>query len=253
MDRRFWHLVVQFALKDFKIRYTHSVLGYAWSVLQPLVFSVVYYFVFTTFLHFDAHNFPGYLLLGMMLWAFFSEGSANGIGSLLARAGIIAKVPLPREAIVYAAILNALIGLAINLVILGILLSVAGMQVVSWPLVTFPIALLDLILLTTGLSLLLAPLHVRYHDVGYLWTVLLQIGFWLTPILYFDRLIPERYRWILTVNPMTRIITQSREAVVYQGWPDGVAMLQTFLFTGFVMVAGWWTFRRMQARLVEHI
>src|SRR4029453_7151802 len=59
VDRRFWHLVVQFALKDFKIRYTHSVLGYAWSVLQPLVFSVVYYFVFTTFLHFDAHNFPG--------------------------------------------------------------------------------------------------------------------------------------------------------------------------------------------------
>jgi ABC-type polysaccharide/polyol phosphate export permease len=52
---------------------------------------------------------------------------------------------------------------------------------------------------------------------------------------------------------MTRIITQSREAVVYQGWPDGVAMLQTFLFTGFVMIAGWWTFRRMQARLVEHI
>src|SRR5262249_57541272 len=140
-------------------------------------------------------------------------------------------------------------GLMINRVILGILLSVVGVQVVSWPLVTFPIALLDLILLTTGLSLLLAPLHVRYHDVGYLWTVLLQIGFWLTPILYFDRLIPERYRWILTFDPMMRIITQSREAVVYQGWPDGVAKLQTFLFTPFVMLAASCTFRRIQARL----
>ena len=73
----YWHLVVQFALKDFKIRYTHSVLGYAWSVLNPLVFSLVYYFVFSIFIRFDAHNYPGYLLLGIVLWTFFAEGSST--------------------------------------------------------------------------------------------------------------------------------------------------------------------------------
>jgi len=253
VDRRFWHLVVQFALKDFKIRYTHSVLGYAWSVLHPLVFSIVYYFVCKTFLHFDAANFPGYLLLGMMLWAFFSEGSGNGIGSLLARSSVISKVPLQREAIVYAAILNALITLAINLVILGVLLTLAGERVIGWSLATLPVTLLELILLTTGIALLLAPLHVRYHDVGYLWSVLLQIGFWMTPIIYVDKTIPARLQWMIVYNPMTRIITQGREAIVYQTFSDPKAMLHTFLIAGTVMLFGSWVFRRMQPRLVEYL
>ena len=70
-----WQLIVQFALKDFKIRYTHSVLGYAWSVLNPLVFALLYYFVFSVFVRFDVPNYPGFLLVGIVLWNFFSEGS----------------------------------------------------------------------------------------------------------------------------------------------------------------------------------
>ena len=83
MDRQHWYLIVQLALKDFKIRYTHSVLGYAWSVLNPLIFSVIYYLVFSVFIRFQVANYPGYLLIGIVLWNFFSEGSANGVESLM--------------------------------------------------------------------------------------------------------------------------------------------------------------------------
>jgi ABC-type polysaccharide/polyol phosphate export permease len=74
MERHDWYLIVQFALKDFNIRYTHSVLGYAWSVVNPLLFSLIYYLVFSVFVRFDVPNYPGYLLLGIVLWSFFAEG-----------------------------------------------------------------------------------------------------------------------------------------------------------------------------------
>jgi hypothetical protein len=103
MDRRYWHLTVQLARKDFKIRYTHSVLGYAWSVVNPLIFSLVYFLVFSIFIRFDVPFYAAYLLLGIVLWTFFAEGSAHGVTSLLARASLVTKVAFPRQVIVYAA------------------------------------------------------------------------------------------------------------------------------------------------------
>src|SRR5438477_1137752 len=167
MTSRETHLVLQFALKDFKIRYSHSLLGYAWSVLNPLVFSLIYFLVFSVIIRFDVPNYPGYLLLGIVLWNFFSEGSANGVASLLARAGILSKVALARHVVVLAAIVNALLTFAISLVILAVLLWVTGTPP-RWTMLAFPLFVFDLILMTLGYSLLLAPLHVRLHETGYL-------------------------------------------------------------------------------------
>jgi ABC-type polysaccharide/polyol phosphate export permease len=249
--RRYRLLVLQLALKDFKIRYTHSVLGYTWSVLNPLIFSVLYYVVFSVIIRFDIPHYPGYLLLGIVLWSFFSEGTSNGIGSLLAQAGIVTKVALPRHLIVLAAVLNAMMTFAISLVVLAALLLVTGVPV-GLPLVCFPVLLLDLILMTLGVALLLAPLHVRFHDVGYLWGIALQIGFWLTPIIYTDTMIPKRLRWLIVYNPLARIMLYSRQIVIYAQWPDWVGVCKTSVVAVAVALVGWSAFRRLQVRLVEH-
>jgi len=251
MDRRYAHLVLQFALKDFKIRYTHSLLGYTWSVLNPLIFSLIYFLVFSVFIRFDIPNYPGYLLLGIVLWNFFAEGTSNGVASLLAQRGIVTKVPIPRQTIVFAAVLNAMMTFAIGLGILEALLLVTGTPV-GLALVTFPLLLLDLIILTLGVSLLLAPLHVRFHDIGYLWGVALQLGFWLTPIIYQDTMIPAKWRWLVVYNPLARIILSSRGVVIYADWPSGVGLVKTSFVCAAVLIVGWITFQRLQPRLVEH-
>ena len=251
MDRRHWDLIVQLAIKDFKIRYTHSLLGYAWSVLNPLIFSLIYYLVFSVFVRFHVPNYPGYLLIGVVLWNFFSEGSANGVGSLLARAGLLTKVAMPRQIVVYAAVLNALMTFAINLLVLAALLGATGIPARPAMLV-FPILLADLVCLTLGVSLLLAPLHVRYHDVGYLWGVVVQVGFWLTPIIYLDSMIPARWSWLVTYNPMARIVQYSRQAVIAGTWPDWVGVTKTTFTAIAMLVVGSLVFRRLQARLVEY-
>lgn len=251
MDRRYWHLTVQLALKDFKIRYTHSALGYAWSVVNPLVFSLVYFLVFSVFIRFDVPFYAAYLLLGIVLWTFFADGSTHGVGSLLARAHLVTKVAFPRQVIVYAAVLNALLAFAISLLVLAVLLHLSGTPT-RWSVLAFPILLLDLVVLTLGVSLLLAPLHVRYRDVGYLWSVAVQIGFWLTPVIYRENVVPEGWRWLLQYNPMARIIEQSRQVVILGQWPDWAAVGRTTLMVTLVLVVGALSFHRLQARLVEH-
>jgi ABC-type polysaccharide/polyol phosphate export permease len=245
-----WQLIVQFALKDFKIRYTHSVLGYAWSVLNPLVFALLYYFVFSVFVRFDIPNYPGFLLVGIVLWNFFSEGSTNGVGSLLARSAILSKVSMPRHVVVCAAILNAFLTFAINVAILGGLLWWTDTRL-TLAAIALPVLLIDLVLLTLGVALLLAPLHVRYHDVGYLWGLAVQIGFWLTPIIYEELMIPERWRWLMTYNPVARVILYTRQSVIYGVWPDWDGILKTSLVALLVLAIGWATFQHQQARLVE--
>src|SRR5262249_13136545 len=158
---------LQFALKDFKIRYTHSTLGYAWSVLNPLLFFLIYYFVFTTFMRLDVPNYPGFLLLGVALWNFFSEGTTNGAGALLARGDMLTKTVVPRQIMVYAALMSAALTFVINLGVLMIVLEVTGTPF-QLPALLFPLLLIDLVLLTLGAALFLAPLYVRYRDVGYL-------------------------------------------------------------------------------------
>src|SRR2546428_10483607 len=119
-------------------------------------------------------------------------------------------------------------------------------------LVVFPLLLFDLVVLTLGVSLLLAPLHVRFHDVGYLWGVALQLGFWLTPIIYQDTMIPAKWRWLVVYNPLARIILYSRGAVIYSFWPDWAGMVKTSILCVTVLLVGWLTFQRLQPRLVEH-
>jgi len=173
------------------------------------------------------------------------------VNALLTHGGIVTKVALPRYTVVVAAILNALMTFAISLLILAVLLWATGTSPHA-TLAVFPVLLVDLVLLTAGVSLLLAPLHVRFHDVGYLWTVTLQLGFWLTPIIYTDTMIPARWRWLIVYNPLARIMLYSRQVVIYAQWPDWVGVTKTSLLALGVLVVGWASFQRLQVRLVEH-
>lgn len=245
-------LVAQFALKDFKVRYTHSVLGYLWSVINPVIFFALYYVVFSVFMRFDIPKYPAFLLLGVVLWNFFAEGSERGTGSLLARADVLSKMVLPREVAVYAALLSAGLTFVINLAVLFALLWVTGNKLQPAA-VCFPVLLADLVMLTLGVSLLLSPIYVRFRDIGYLWGIGLQAGFWITPILYSELMVPEAWRWLVWWNPVGRIITDSRRVLVYGMWPGGRGLLITTMYSLAILVVGVMVFRRLKGRVVEYL
>jgi len=250
--RGYGWLVLQFALKDFKIRYTHSVLGYLWSVINPVIFFVLYYVVFSVFMRFEIPKYPAFLLLGVVLWNFFSEGSAHGTGALLARGDILSKMVLPREVVVYSALLSAALTFVINLVVLLAVLWLTGSPLKP-PAICFLLLLVDLAALTLGITLLLSPIYVRFRDIGYLWGIVLQAGFWITPILYSELMVPAKWRWIVWCNPIGRIITDSRRVIVYGLWPGGRGLLITTLYSLGICVVGALVFRKLQGRVVEYL
>jgi len=245
-------LLVQIAIKDFKMRYTHSFLGYAWSIVSPLSFFVIYYTVFTRFMDVRIGNYAGFLLLGMILWNFFHEATTNGTNSLLVRGDLLKNVPVPRELLVYASLLNSSITFMINLAIFFVALFVTGHGVKA-PAICFPLLVVDHLLITSGMALMLSTLFVRFRDIGYLWALCLQIGFWLTPVVYLDLMMPKDWLWIVTVNPVGRIIRDSHRVLVYGAWPGPRGLVITTVIAIVIFATGRTVFRRLQDRLAEHL
>ncbi len=205
----------EMVVTDFKVRYQGSILGYAWSVLRPLFLFVILYIVFVKFLRIggDIPHFPVYLLMGIILWTFFAEATSQAMTSVVARGDLIKKISIPRYLVVASSSFSALINLGLNLLILLIIALLNGVRPMdSWLLL--PIFIVELFIFATSLGFLLSALFVKFRDASYVWEVLLQAGFYATPILYPISIVAEKYQKILIMNPMAQIVQDSRWAFV---------------------------------------
>ncbi len=209
-------LLAELVRTDFKLRYQGSVLGYAWSLLRPLFLFAILYVVFAQVLRFgDAiPNFPIYLLLGIVLWVFFSDMTNQSLGAIVGRGDLIRKIRIPRWLIVVSASISALINLGLNLLVVLAFIFISGTDLLATSL-WFPLILLEIYIFGLGMSLILATAFVRYRDVSYIWEVILQAGFYATPIIYPLTLITDvTFQKVLLLSPMGQTIQDARYAVV---------------------------------------
>jgi ABC-2 type transport system permease protein len=200
---------------DFKVRYQNSVLGYMWSLLKPLFLFAILYIVFTYIIPLGkgVPHYPVYLLMGIVLWNFFVESTLIGAGSVVARGDLIRKVRIPRYLVVLSSSLSALINLGLSLIVVIIFALFNGITPsFSWLLI-IPL-ILELFVFAQGVSFLLAALYVKFRDITYIWEILLQAGFYATPIIYPLKNVPLwLHKWFF-MNPMTQIIQDARYAIV---------------------------------------
>lgn len=209
-------LLKELVRTDFKLRYQGSVLGYAWSLLKPLFMFAILYSVFTLVFKIgkDIPNFSIYLLLGIVLWNFFTEMTQQSLGAIVGRGDLIRKIRIPRWLIIVSSSIGALINLSLNLVVVLIFVFVSGMDLLATSLL-LPLFVLEIYLFALGLSLLLSALFVKYRDISYIWDVLLQAGFYATPILYPISLITNvTAQKVLLLNPMAQAIQGARNVFV---------------------------------------
>lgn len=201
---------------DFKLRYQGSVLGYAWSLLRPLLLFLILYIVFVKFLKLggDIPHFPIYLLLGIVLWQFFADMTTQSLGSIVGRGDLIRKIRIPRWIIVFSSSISALINLILNLVVVGVFMVLNDVDLSSTALL-LPLLLAEIYVFALGLSLFLAAAFVKYRDVSYIWEVIMQAAFYLTPILYPLSLITnDTFQKLILLNPMAQAIQDARHALV---------------------------------------
>lgn len=209
-------LLSELVRTDFKLRYQGSVLGYAWSLLKPLLLFLTLYIVFVKFLKIgsDLPHFPIYLLFGIVLWTFFSEITQQGLSSIVGRGDLIRKIRIPRWLIVLSASISALINLGINLLVVLVFMFINKTDLLVTSL-WLPLLLLQIYILGLGVALILATAYVKYRDISHIWEVVLQAGFYATPILYPLTMIHNAtYQKLLLLNPMAQAIQDARYALV---------------------------------------
>lgn len=218
ISRRNRILLRELVVTDFKLRYQDSVLGYAWSILKPLFLFIILYIVFEKFLRLgrDIENFPVYLLLGIVLWTFFTEATQQGLQSIVSRGDLIRKVNFPKYIIVISGTISALINLAFNLGVIAVFLLFSDVHW-SWSMLLVIPIILELYIFAVAVAFLLAALNVQLRDIGYLWEIFLQAAFYATPVIY-----PLQMVWaqseiatkLLMLNPIAQIIQDARHVVV---------------------------------------
>lgn len=209
-------LLSELVRTDFKLRYQGSALGYAWSLLRPLLIFVILYLVFVKFLSLGrgVPHYPIYLLLGIVMWNFFNEMTVQSTTAIVGRGDLIRKIRIPRWVIIMSTSFSALINLCLNLVVVAVFMIINQVSLLD----TLPLALLALMevyLFALGLSLFLSALFVKYRDVSYVWEVILQAGFYLTPILYpLSKITNITLQKLIMLNPMAQAIQGARYAAI---------------------------------------
>lgn len=211
-------LLKELVRTDFKLRYQGSVLGYLWSLLKPLLMFAILYVVFTKFLKIgsDIAHFPIYLLLGIVVWNLFVETTIMGMTSVVGRGDLIRKIKIPRWIIVFSASLSALINLGLNLIVVAVFLVINDVPI-TWNILLVPLSLLQVYVFALGLSFFLAAAFVKLRDLSNIWEVIIQAGFYLTPILYPLSMIENLgFQKLLLMNPMAQAIQDIRYNAVTQ-------------------------------------
>lgn len=215
LSRRNRILLRELVVTDFKLRYQGSVLGYLWSLLKPLLLFAILYIVFVQFLRFgsDIEHFPVYLLLGVVLWSFFTEATMQGMQAIVSRGDLIRKINFPKYIIVISGTLSALINLILNLLVVFIFVLINGVDL-KWSGLLLPLNILELYVFSLAIAFLLAALYVKYRDISHIWEVFLQGAFYATPILYTLTMIIEKggimAAQILLLSPVAQIIQDAR-------------------------------------------
>ncbi len=255
-------LLSELVRTDFKLRYQGSVLGYAWSLLRPLFLFIILYAVFVKVLKSGGNipHFPVYLLLGIVIWNFFVEMTVQSLGSIVGRGDLIRKIRIPRWMIVFSSSISALINLGLNLIVIVIFMALNHVDLLKTTL-WLPLILAEVYLLALGLSLYLSAAFVKFRDITYIWEVILQAGFYITPILYALSFIPNlTIQKIMLLNPMAQAIQDARYAVVthvtptaHQLFDGGPYMYIPFLLVFLILIGGLMYFRKESKYFAENI
>ena len=253
---RYRYLVYYLISRDFKLKYRRSVLGVVWSVLNPLLMSLVMYLVFSSMFASmrggGINNFAVFLLIGQILFGLFNEATGSAMSSVLSSAPLLRKVYIPKYIFPLSKILSSAINLCISMIPMLVIILLVGIPLQE-SMLLLPLAVFYLMTFSLGLSLMLATLNTFFRDTQFLWSVLLTMWNFLTPIFYPASIIPAKYQPIYQMNPMYQIVGFVRSIMIDGVSPSPAAYLYCTVASVVSMALGLYIFRKKQNQFVLHL
>ena len=246
-------LIKQLVLKDIKLKYRRSVLGYMWSVLNPLMVMLVMYFVFSHMFRFELENYPAYLIIGQALFTFMTEGTNQAIGSIVGNGALLRKVYVPKYVFTLSKITSSLVNLMFSLLAMFLVFVVSGVRFSAYMLF-IPVVLIEIYLFSLGLGLFLAAASVFFRDIQYIYSVITTAWMYLTPIFYPLSQLPENLQNILTKwNPMCIYLIHFRTCVLDRRLPEWDYVLYGFGISFLFLLAGSLYFIKKQDEFILYV
>jgi len=246
------NLIWNLSLSEFKLRYKNSILGYFWSLLEPLLMLTVLYLVFSNLMRVQVEHYQLFLLLGIILWNFFSRSTGIGMFSIVGKPGMIKKIYFPRDIFVISSCITALLMSLFESVVFVIFMFIFRIPISS-TIMYVPLILVLLFIFSLGVSMTLSALNVYFRDMQFIWDVFMQAAFFGTPILYTLEMFPENLRTIALLNPMARIIISARNTIIYSTPATTEDMIYIGVSAIFFLVLGYAVFMKLEPGFAEEI
>jgi len=245
-------LIIRLAWSDFKLRYKSSALGFFWSLLEPLLMLLVLYIVFSNLMRVQVEHYQLFLLLGIILWNFLDRGTSMSINGIVGKPSLVQKIYFPRDILVISSCLTAFMMTLLEFVVF--LIFMAAFRVLpGLPMLYFPLIFLFEFTIVLGLSLSLSALNVYFRDVQFIWRLVMQVGFFATPIIYPLTIFPVNLQSIVMLNPMARIITMLRDCTLYHNSPALSNLGYVAISAIVVLLIGYQVFDHLEPKFAEAI
>ncbi|MBQ9197658.1 MAG: ABC transporter permease [Clostridia bacterium] len=249
---RYQYLLRQLVTRDFRIKYQASVLGILWSFLNPMLMTLVYHLVFSTIFRSTIDNFIIYLMSGIILFNYFSEGTSLSLSSVVSNASLITKVHIPIFIFPISKILSSAINLCVSFLPLFVLMAITGVPFRK-SLLLIPMLLIFLIAFTAGMGLILSAMYTFFRDIQFLWSVMVTMWNFATPIFYPDSILPQSYLFLFKLNPLYHICAFSRMIIMNGASPVPSTYLSCFVSSFTVLAVGLFVYHKTQDKFVLYL
>jgi lipopolysaccharide transport system permease protein len=249
---RYRELLYFFAWRDIKVRYKQTVMGVLWAVVQPVLTMIVFSVFFGKLANVPSEGipYPIFVYAGLLPWTYFSQSLTRSSQSIVANAGLIRKVYFPRLIAPASASLSALVDFFVSFSVFLFLMIYYKFSPEKGIILFLPLVLLTF-LCSLGIGFWLSALNVMYRDIGYIIPFFISLGMFLTPVIYPVSILPEKYSWILYLNPTTGIIESFRSALLGYKPIPAFGLTLSFVITLLLFVSGMLFFRKMEKSFAD--
>jgi len=233
---RYRDLILVLIVRELKVRYRRSTIGFLWTMIHPLLTMLVLEVVFSTAFRFNIKDYPVYVFSGILFWNFFNQSVVTSMNSLKGNASLLQKLPVPKAVFPIATVLSGVVNLIFALVPLSLILFVSNHRL-SGSLLFVPVGIVIATMFTLGAGLILSPLAVFFNDVVEMVTVVLTLILYLTPVFYPLSIVPARFRWVVACNPLQLILEVFR-APIYRSQIPEIGQLSVAVLVATAMLVG---------------
>ena len=238
--------------KEIRGKYKNSFLGVLWSFLNPLLQIAVYAIVFQMILKNPQENYAIFICCGLIPWTFFSSAITKSAFTMVENGNIIKKVYFPREILPISVVTSEAVNFLISTIIIIAFVICGGIGISKY-IIFYPIILIAQYILLIGISLIVSSISVYVRDLQHLIGVAIQLLFYATPIVYAVEVIPDDFKWVLNINPMTYIINAYRDIFYNQSMIDVNSLLILIVISIFICVIGYLLFNKLQKGFAEQL